>query len=245
MPDVRSGKEGKGETMRIVRLAAAGVALFALGLAAGCAFDRLPTNRPGGKPTPAPDGPGWTDLLDAEHAPGWKAVKGHPSFAIKDGVLHISNPADGGYVGYMPERYGDFELHLEFKVNWMGNSGVFFRSPAEDPVFRGIEVQVLGDHGRAPTTHSCGALYDVATPMYNVSRPAGQWNSYDITCRGSRLVVVCNGWKVLDVDLDQLTMPVGKFDQPLAERAQEGHFLLQDHHCAAWYRNIRVKRLDP
>jgi len=102
---------------------------------------------------------------------------------------------------------------------------------------------VLGDHGRPPSTHSCGALYDVAAPMFNLSRPAGKWNSCDMTCQGQDLEVVMNGWKILDVDLSKMTMRIGKFPTPLAALPQEGHVLLQDHHDEVWYRNIRVKKL--
>ena len=111
----------------------------------------------------------------------------------------------------------DFALHLEFKLDTGSNSGVMFRAAKEDPVFKGMEIQVYGDQGKPPTNHSCGALYDVATPMFNMSRPAGEWNSYDMVCGGSHVELVMNGWKVLDVDLSKMTMPIGKFPTPLAE----------------------------
>jgi len=230
-----------GRYTELAVLIALGVALSSL--AAGCSQGRLPENRPVGEATPPPSGPGWENLLDAAHYTDWKTVKGADVFRIEDGVLHIPGSVRGGYAGYMREKLGDFELHIEFKVAKGSNSGVFVRSPAEDPVFRGMEIQVLGDYGYAPSTHSSGALYDVASPMFNMSRPCGEWNSYDITCQSRHIDVRMNGWKVVDVDLSALTMPVGKFPTPFAELATEGYVFLQDHHNEVWYRNIRVKKL--
>jgi hypothetical protein len=79
--------------------------------------------------------------------------------------------------------------------------------------------------------------------MFNMAMPAGEWNSFDIRFEGSRLEVVYNGWKVLDVDVSLMTMPIGKFDTPLALMPREGHIILQDHGDEAWFRNLRVRRL--
>ncbi len=201
--------------------------------------------RPVGEPTPPPTGEGFIDLLDEEHAPHWREAQGHPDiFEIRDGVLHI--PGSLGslkYVGYMGETFGDFELHIEYRLTRRANSGVLFRSQPESPHRRGLEVQVLDSHGRDPDKHSCGAIYDVVTPMFEVSRPAGEWNSFDITARGQHIVVVHNGWKVIDVDLSKMTMPIGKFETPYAELPLSGYLFLQDHHHEVWYRNIRIRKL--
>jgi hypothetical protein len=146
-------------------------------------------------------------------------------------------------VGYAPERFGNFELHLEFKLAKKANSGVFLRAEPNDPVYRGFEVQVLEDYGKAPDKNSCGSLYDVATPMFNMSRPAGEWNSYDITVKGTELIVYMNGWMVLHTDLGKMTKPLGKFKAPFAKYPLEGNLLLQDHGGEAWYRNILIHKL--
>lgn len=199
---------------------------------------------PQGMPTEAPTEPGWIDLLDAEHAPNWGNTKDDTEiFAIEDGVLHVfgRSKLTLRYVGYLAETFGDFDLHLEFKLGPRANSGLFLRAQKDDPVYRGFEVQVLEDHGDAPSTHSCGALYDIASPMYNMSRPAGEWNSYDISLHGGELIVFMNGWRVLHTDLDKMTEPLGKFPKPFAELPREGLIALQDHGGEAWYRNILIR----
>lgn len=224
------------------------MALFLLGFLAACRGvgpSKLPAGRfPEGQPTARPEGEGWIDLFDAAHAAGWKNVTdGDASvFELRDGVFHIFGKS-GAYMAYEPETFGDFALHIEFKVTRGANSGVFFRTDPKNPVQGGIEVQVLDDHGVAPNRNGSGSIYDVVTPMFNMARPAGEWNSYDITCRGSEVEVVMNGWRVIHTDLSQMTMPIGKFDTPLAALPRDGHIILQDHGAEVWYRNLVVKRL--
>jgi len=200
---------------------------------------------PVGAMTPAPEGEGWTNLFSEENAAHWKNVtdKLEGVFTIENGVFHVSGRKPTRYIAWMGDSFGDFELHVEFKVAEGANSGVFFRSDPDDPVQGGMEIQVYGDHGKAPTTQGSGALYDIATPMFNMALPAGEWNSYDIRFVDSRLEVVYNGWKVLDIDVSLMTMPIGKFDTPLALMPREGHIILQDHGDEVWFRNLFVRAL--
>jgi hypothetical protein len=64
--------------------------------------------------------------------------------------------------------------------------------------------------------------------------------------------VVLNGELVSQANLDLWTEahknPDGtpnKFDRPLKNYPRTGYIGLQDHGSPVWYRNIRVKRLDP
>jgi hypothetical protein len=198
---------------------------------------------PSGSPTACPKGDGWVDLLDAAHASGWKNMGDSKDiFEINDGVLHIFGKTiyPLRYVTYSTERFRDFDLHVEFKLTRRANSGVFLRAQPNDPVNRGFEVQVLQDYGKPPTKNSCGAIYDVVTPMFNTSRPVGEWNSYDISVSGDNVVVVMNGWKVIDADFSKMTEPFGKFNLPYAKMERDGDIALQDHGGEVWYRNLVI-----
>jgi hypothetical protein len=198
-----------------------------------------------GAPTPRPDGAGWIDLFDASHMAQWTNVTdSQPGiFEFKDGMFHVAGKTPTRYIALMGETFGDFELHVEFKVAKGANSGVFFRTDPQNPVQGGFEIQVLDDAGQAPSKNSSGSLYDVASPMFNMARPTGEWNSYDITCLGSNLAVMMNGWKVIDVDFAKMTMPIGKFDTPLAKLPKEGNIVLQDHGGEVWFRNLVIRKL--
>lgn len=201
---------------------------------------------PRGLPSPRPEGAEWEDLLSGKNAVQWRNVTDDSViFAVEEGALHIFGRSlyPLRYVAFGAEKLSDFELHLEFKVAPGANSGVFLRAQPNDPVARGFEVQVLDDYGDPPHKNGSGAIYDVVTPMFNLARPAGEWNSYDITVRGGEVVVVANGWKVIHTDLAQMTEPLGKFSIPYAELPKEGVLMLQDHGGEVWYRNILLKRL--
>jgi hypothetical protein len=225
------------------------VVMLASGVLAGCsamsALSNSDARVPAGEPTAPPEGEGWINLFSVEHADGWKNVTDDQEglFTLEDGVFHIFGQESTRYLAYAPQAFGDFEMHIEFKVTENANSGVFFRSSTEDPVYAGMEIQVFDSFGDAPDKNSCGALYDIATPMFNMARPVGEWNSLDITCKGPEVTVVCNGWTVLHLDLAKMTMPIGKFDTPLAQLPQTGHIILQDHGHEVWYRNLLVRPL--
>ena len=235
--------------------------LTALALAGAHEYYFAPGSpRPVGQCVKPPEGPGWIDLLDGDHAQHWTDPEGRPAnfFEVRDGMLHIF----GGigplkYATYTGASFGDFDLHLEFRLSpprWFArplalalnpqmrcNSGVFLRVPEGESALRGFEVQVLDDYGWPAHKNGTGSIYDVVTPMFNMARPAGEWNSYDISLRGSRVTVAVNGWKVIDTDFAQMTEPIGKFKTPYAELPRSGRIALQDHGGELWYRNIRIR----
>ena len=206
------------------------------------AGEEEPLPRPVGELTPVPEGAGWVDLFDADNAPLWE-VDAENRFAFQDGVMHIFGNKPTRYIHYAGDTYEDFEVHLEFKLTERVNSGLMFRAAPEDPVYQGMEIQILDSYGEHPNYHTCGSLYDVAAPMFNMVNKPGEWNSLDVTVKGKQVVVVMNGWKVLDLDLSKMTMPIGKFPTPLNDLPMVGSLLLQDHGDEVWFRNMRVRKL--
>ena len=146
----------------------------------------------------------------------WKAV---------DGVL--TNPASG--VNLMTtEKYDDFKLHLEFKYPKGSNSGVYLRGR--------YEVQVEDNYGRVPNSHYIGGLYGFLTPNENASKPAGEWQTYDITLVGRRVTVVLNGKSVItDALIPGITG--GALD---SKEGEPGPILLQGDHGPIEYRNLTI-----
>ena len=63
------------------------------------------------------------------------------------------------------KEYGDFILELEYAINIGGNTGIFIHSALDkNPAYRGQEMQIFDDHGRAPSNLTTGSLYDVVAP---------------------------------------------------------------------------------
>lgn len=208
-------------------------------------------------PLAAEDPEGWTTLFNGNDLTGW--ITGPDNhFVVENGELTVKRDNPDGQehnLDYLwtEERYGDFILDLEFKVVEGTNSGVFFRTDdLQDPVYTGLEVQVASSYGQdgVSKTRTAGAVYDLKEPSKNAINPPGEWNTYRLTCRGSRIQVALNGEQVVDMDIAQWRVshqnPDGtwnKFPTPGAAFAREGHIGLQDHGKPVWYRNIRVKRL--
>jgi hypothetical protein len=188
-------------------------------------------------------------LFDGTSTRGWGLFyeKNEPikpdAFYVKDGVLCCTGY---GYYWYRYEarEFDNFVLRLEFKIAKGTNSGVCLRTTQTGaPPVTGFEVQIFDDIGQEPNKNSTGAIYDVVVPMYNASRPIGEWNDIEVTCDGPLVKVVLNGLKVIDTDFSKLTTPRGKFKTPYANLPCKGLIALQDHWTPIWYRNIRIKPL--
>jgi hypothetical protein len=121
-------------------------------------------------------------LFDGKDLSKWetKTHDPNPWKLLPDGAMEIvPNTADI----VTRDEFGDFKLHLEFRVPLMetargqgrGNSGVFLPGNCE-------EVQILDSFGFETSKGSCGAVYDQNPPRVNASLPPGEWQTYDITC---------------------------------------------------------------
>ena len=165
----------------------------------------------------------------------------------EDGVLEVV-PGSGNL--RTRKSYGDCRLHVEFQVEardgveWKndGNSGVYIQ--------RRYEVQILNSHGREVGDETCGAIYTQRKPDADVTRPAGEWQSFDIVFRqprweggkkveDARLSVLQNGVMIHDdVRLPEQTGS-GK-----AEGDSPGPLRLQDHGSVVRFRNVWIEGLE-
>ncbi|MCL5279092.1 MAG: DUF1080 domain-containing protein [Planctomycetes bacterium] len=206
--------------------------------------------------TRKPTGDGFVTLFNGKDLTGW--LTGPDNFwVVQDGVLTVTRPTDGKEHNFdylwTKDTYGDFVLDLEFKVVEGTNSGIFLRTAdRKDPVYTGIEVQIANSYGRPKITKTgtAGAIYDCQEPSKNMLKAPGEWNRCQVTCRGSRIEVVLNGEKIIDMDVDRWVKaganPDGtpnKFKQALKDFARVGYVGFQDHGRPVWYRNIKIKRL--
>ncbi len=199
---------------------------------------------------------GFVALFNGKDLTGW--LTGPDNFwVVQDGVLTVTRPSDGKEHNFdylwTKGTYGDFVLDLEFKVVEGTNSGIFFRtSDLKDPVYTGIEVQVASSYGRPKITKTgtAGAIYDCQEPSKNVIKASGEWNHCTLTCQSSRIEVVLNGERVIDMDVDQWPKAgenkdgtKNKFKRAIKDFARVGYVGFQDHGRPVWYRNIKIKRL--
>jgi len=178
---------------------------------------------------------GWISLFDGKTLNGWAIVGPNPKgFQVIDGA--IVRTETNGIMLRSRDRYDNFILRLEWKINPGGNSGVFLRAPRAGRVSKiGMEFQIMGDSGTPVDKDSTGAIYDVVPPLKNAAKPEGEWNDLEISLNGSHLRAVLNGEVVQDLNLDE--------NDELRLRLRKGFIAFQDHGHPAAFRHIRIKPL--
>ena len=144
---------------------------------------------------PATNEPGWVTLFDGTSLNKWN-LYGNPNFRIQDGVA----VADVG-VGHLvtKEAYGDFRIIAEFWVDAEANSGVFIRcsDAAKITAVNCYEVNI--NDAAVESGTGTGGIPNYGKTTQRI-KAGGQWNTYDITAKGSNIRVVLNGVETLNID---------------------------------------------
>ncbi len=195
-------------------------------------------------------GPKFEPLYNGTDLSGWVVKDGKIESWKADGELLSCVTGGGGWLR-TEKMYSDYVLKLEFKIPKGGNSGVGLRFPAEgNPAHVGMEVQILDDEaeeykGLKDAQYTGGVYYQAAAKRGHL-KPVGEWNSYEITCKGPQVKVVLNGEVINDIQVDKYTQaesPENEKYTPLAERPETGYLGLQCHDTQVDFRNIAIQDL--
>jgi hypothetical protein len=147
----------------------------------------------------------WTTLFDGSSLDGWTAL-GDANWELGEEAVSANS---GSGVLVSDAAYGDFELTLEFWVDEPANSGVFIRCADPQRVTDSSCYEVNIFDTRPDQTYRTGGIVNVAAPSAVIDA-GGQWNTFEITARGSHLMVTMNGTQTVDVTDDQFASgPVG------------------------------------
>jgi hypothetical protein len=172
---------------------------------------------------------------------GWK---------VENSVL-ICGTSSPGTDLYTEQKFTDFELHIEFLAT--SNSGVYLQGRYEIQVDNSLNIKpkVIDTDGKKIEqlpNNMCGAIYGRIAPSKNMSKPATEWQTFDVIFRGGRgadgkvtqkprVTLIWNGEKVIDnAEIDGPTGAAldGKVTEP-------GPLLLQGDHGKVSYRNIKIR----
>ncbi len=152
-------------------------------------------------------------LFNGKNLDGWtitvqdESVTPEDFFYVNDGVIEtIGVPM--GYLRTVKE-YADYTLHLEWRYpEEPTNSGVFVHTTGPDKIWPDYYqaqlkhgdagVFILQGPGVTATLNDTVFMSDEKNRLITKihpsnENPAGEWNSYDITCRGNTIELRVNG----------------------------------------------------
>lgn len=164
-------------------------------------------------------------LFNGEDLTGWRAAEPGRDLGwlVENGNLVTTGK---GANIITEQKFWNFKLHLEFRMQPRSNSGIGLRAR--------YEVQIADDYGRPPNEHSNGALYSRIAPSENASKPPGEWQTYDIRVVGRQVTVVLNGKTIIDKgEIEGLTAIATDPNE-----AEPGPLYLQGDHGPVDFRNI-------
>jgi hypothetical protein len=200
----------------------------------------------------AAENDGFVPLYNGKDLTGWRSVGGTlDSWKANGEILSCIGGGGPGWLTYEKE-YGDFTLKVDWKVSKDGNSGVGLRYPAtgkKSASQEGMEIQILDDdapqHANLKPAQYTGSIYELIVPKRKAAKPVGEWNTYEITCKGSQIVIVLNGVEVVNVDADKETVsPAPGKLAPLSARPRKGFVALQNHGTKCDFKNVLIKDLS-
>ena len=139
----------------------------------------------------------WTTLVDGSaimNLDGFTQL-GAGNWTFTEGTLQ----GKAGKDGYLltKDSYTDFEIRAEFWADEDANSGIFLRCEDRSKVTADNAYEVNIFDKRPDPSYGTGAIVNISkiAPM---PKAANRWNTYEISAKGDRLVVVLNGVQTAD-----------------------------------------------
>ncbi len=185
---------------------------------------------------------GFKTLFNGTSLEGWAGAV--ENYEVVDGAIRCKTGKGG--VLHTTDEYGDFTVRLEFKVPPGGNNGLAIRYPGKgDTAYVGMcELQVLDNdspkYAKLDQRQYHGSAYGMAAALRGYNRPAGQWNTQEVTVKGSTIRVELNGTVILNTDLSTITEYMANSPHPGKERTS-GYFGFAGHSDPVEFRNVRIK----
>ncbi len=155
---------------------------------------------------------GWVSIMPEPGLQGWTIVdvpadgplSSTPQWSVEPntGVVRCSGKGGRDWLRCDKKAYADFILHVEWRFIRLAdekakyNSGVFVRNAPDWSIWH--QAQMGSDaggylFGNTPVNGEPTRFSTREQMKGNPLHPAGEWNTYDITCKGPRIALVVNG----------------------------------------------------
>ncbi len=166
-------------------------------------------------------------LFNRSDLSGWKARSAsvENGWVVRNGILTNATPGNDLIT---ETTYNDFKLHAEFRYPKGSNSGIYLRGR--------YEMQIEDNYGDEPESHKVGGIYGFLTPSVNAAKPAGEWQSVDVTLIGRVVTVVLNGERVID----RQTIPGATGGALDNNEAAPGPLMIQGDHGPVEFRKLSI-----
>jgi hypothetical protein len=196
-------------------------------LAVAAAFFNSPALSGEGKLNQPPDG--FSALFNGKDLTGWK-VSDQNAEHWKVGQGEITYDGKGSSLP-TEQEYADFELHVDWRIEKGGDSGIYLRARPQVQIWD-IDAHKEGSGGlwNNKKTHVG------EKPLVPADNPVGEWNTFKIKLVGDQVTVHLNGKLVVD-NAPMETLKKG------SDVIEKGPILLQHHGNPLQFRNVFIKPL--
>lgn len=141
---------------------------------------------------------GWVTLIDGEKGlDNWNKV-GDANWRAQGGAI-VADKGQGGFL-VTKTPYNDFEISAEFWAESDTNSGIFIRCSDATKISSTNCYEVNIWDTRPEPKYGTAAIVDhAAVPVPVVYKAGGRWNTYEITAKGTSLIVKFNGVTTVNI----------------------------------------------
>ena len=178
----------------------------------------------------------FVSLFNHNDLSGW-SIAGREKWYVEDGDLVCESGPYEEYSYLMSDSsFKDFDLHLQFKQEATGNSGVFIRSSIEGVKISGWQAEV------APPGHHTGGIYEnygrgwLIKPNASLDHvlKEGEWNDYRIRAVGNEVTTWLNGIRMITLEDEKIGAATGQIGLQIHDGGG----------IKVRWRNIKIKKLD-
>ncbi len=154
----------------------------------------------------ADDEPKFAALFNGKNLDGFHQRNGTAKYTVEDDCI-VGKTSEGSPNSFLctDKLYGDFELKFDVKVDTALNSGVQIRSQSVDDKPEGrvngpqVEISLDGMAGYVYGESAGGWMTPDADRKAHEIFKDGEWNSYRILAKGSKIQTWINGQQVSDL----------------------------------------------
>ena len=152
----------------------------------------------------------WVTLIDGEKGlENWYVVGG-ANWRAADGAIQADSNTDKASSFLLSRHvYRDFQLRVEFWASDDANSGIYMRCADVNNLTDRTCYEANIFDQRPDPTYGTGSIVHIS-PIKDMPKAGGKWNTYDITVQGNRISVTLNGQKTAEATDSKLTAgPIG------------------------------------